>query len=115
MNLTKTAFVSLAVLSLASAQAMAAAQSRTFADVTSDVFQCVKETSASRQGTIYASTDGLNGTATTSSTLWIVVMEYAFSAETESLRYTMIRKSWVVPAQSVWSGIDEMITECRGA
>jgi hypothetical protein len=84
MKLTKTAFVSLAVLSLASAPAMAAAQSRSFADVTSDVFQCVKETSASRQGTIYASTDGINGTATTSSTLWIVVMEYAFSAETES-------------------------------
>ena len=113
MKRTKIVFVSLALVSLAPATAHAAPQSRTFTDVTADVFQCVRETSASRQGTIYVSTDGLNGTATTSSTLWIVVMEYAFSPQTESLRYTMVRKSWVVPAGSVWSGIDEMISECH--
>ena len=114
MKFTRTAFASLALLSLVAAPAFAAAKSRTFADVTADVFQCIKETSANRQGTIYSSTDGTNGTATTSSSLWIVVMEYTFSPETQSLRYSMIRKSWVVPASAVWSGIEDMIAECRG-
>ena len=114
MKLMQTIVGWTAVLSLASAPALAAGESRAFADVTAEVFQCVKETSSSRQGTLYASTDDVSGTATTSSTLWIVVMEYAFSLETESLNYSMIRKSWVVPTDAVWSGIADMITECRG-
>ena len=97
----------------ATAGAALANETRVYSDVSDATFQCVRETSAARQGTHYEATGVGSGTATTSSTLWTVVMDYVFAAETQSLRYGLVHKSWIVPADAVWAGIEAMITECR--
>ncbi len=92
-----------------------AAASHTYSGVTPAVFACVKSTSMEAQGTVYVETEANHGTATTTSTLWSVVMDYVFSPETQDLQYWMVHKTWVVPADAVWSGIAEMIASCRAA
>lgn len=113
MALTRPIFLAMAIVA-GSASTVLADNSRLFTDVSEAVFQCVKETSSARQGTIYAPEGANSGTATTSSTLWTVVMNFAFSAESKSLAYTLVQKSWIVPTNAVWAGIGDMIAECRG-
>ncbi len=90
-----------------------ALDSHTYADVTPAVFACVKETSQTRQGTIYSEAGSDRGTATTASSLWTVVMDYVFSPESGDLQYWLRRKTWIVPTGAVWNGIADMIAECR--
>lgn len=112
----KTSRIALsAILAAAPASEAFAAESRTFNNVTPAVFDCVKRTSEAQQGTVYVETEANRGTATTSSTLWTVVMDYVFTPDTGDLEYELVRKTWIVPADTIWSGIADTIAGCRPA
>lgn len=112
MRPLRTSLLALLVAAPAS-QAAAAPDSRVYSDVSPGVFACVKDTSFSQQGTIYVEAEDGHGTATTTSSLWSVVMDYAFTPETRNLEYWLVRKTWIVPADAIWSGIADMIATCR--
>lgn len=110
----------LALVSLAAASAVAgsasaafAADGRTFSAVTPAIFECVKTSSSTEHGTVYESTDGLSGTAVTASSLYTVRLGFAFDPASGSLAYTLVAKSFIVPANAVWSGIEDALNRCR--
>jgi hypothetical protein len=97
----------------AGATGAAAADMRTYQGVTQASFDCVKSTSEIEHGTVYESADGRSGTATTTSSLYTVRMSFQFDPAAGSLAYTLVGKSFIVPASAVWSGIETAITGCR--
>jgi hypothetical protein len=84
-----------------------------FHGVTPAVFACVKTTSEQQHGTKYVPADGNKGTATTSTSMYEVVLGFDYNPATGDLTYTLIKKSWIVPIDSVWSGIGDTINSCR--
>ena len=96
-----------------SASAAFAADGRTFSAVTPAILECVKTTSSSEHGTVYESADGLSGTAVTASSLYTVRLDFTFDPVAGSLAYTLVSKSFIVPASAVWSGIEDALNRCR--
>jgi hypothetical protein len=90
-----------------------AADGRTFSAVTPGIFECVKASSSTEHGTVYESADGLSGTAVTASSLYTVRLDFTFDPTAGSLAYTLVRKSFIVPAAAVWSGIEDALNRCR--
>jgi hypothetical protein len=43
-----------------------------------------------------------------------VVLGFDFNPSTGDLTYALIKKSWIMPIESVWSGIGNEINSCRG-
>lgn len=87
--------------------------SKTYHGVTQAVFDCVKTTSEAQHGTVYKPKDGNKGTSSTSGTGWTVDMTFDFDPGTGDLAYTITHKTWIVPASSVWEGIESTINGCR--
>jgi len=87
--------------------------SKTYHGVTQAIFDCVKETSTAKHGTVYDPADGNKGTSSTSGTGWSVDMTFDFNPTTGDLSYTITHKTWIVPVNQVWSGIADTINECR--
>jgi hypothetical protein len=97
---------------LAFAVPAAAQESRTFPGVTPAVFECMRSKSEARDGTVYEPRDANRGTATTSSPLWSIVIDFVFEPATGDLHYTVVRKTFLIPVQAVWDGIVNLIAEC---
>lgn len=106
------AIVGAAVVSAGGARA---ADSQTFHGVTAAMFDCIKATSIAEHGTVYAPANAIAGSATTSSSLWQVVVDFALDPATGDLTYTLVRKTWIVPAGTMWDGLAATVRGCGGA
>lgn len=91
------------------------ASSKTFTGVTPTVWECVKTTSASEHGTVYAPPGADTGTATTDTIVGKVVLGYVFTPATATVVYTIQKKPALAPESSIWSGIQDTINGCSGA
>jgi hypothetical protein len=94
------------------ATAQEAPETRTFAGLTPEIFECLKSRSEARDGTVYEPRDADAGRATTSSLLWQVVIDYVFTPATGELQYTLVSKTRIIPIDAIWNGIDNLIAAC---
>ncbi len=87
--------------------------SQTFAPVNAACFDCIKSTSASDHGTVYAPATGNQGTATTKITfIGTVELSFNFDPNAQTIVYTIVKKPGIVPESSIWSGIQDTIDGC---
>ena len=89
-----------------------AADTRTFHNVSREVYECTKDVGEARHATIYEPRDADYGTATTSSFFWKLVVYYRFDPATGDLYHEILQRSWIIPLDSVWAGIGDQIEEC---
>lgn len=87
--------------------------SRTYYGVTQQVFDCVRTTSEKEHGTVYAPPDSNQGTASSESTTWTVVLAFDFDPTTGALAYKIQKKTWIVPASAIWEGLQETLNGCK--
>jgi hypothetical protein len=77
------------------------------------IFSCVKTETQQQHGTNYVPKDANKGTATSSTPMYSVVLDFDFNPASGDLTYTLIGKSWIVPISEVWSGIGDTTNTCR--
>lgn len=87
--------------------------SRTFEDVSSHVWEKVKTIARTRFGTTFDPETSPAGTATTSTPIGEVVIDYALDADAEQITYTLRRKPMLILSGQIWSGLEETIDRCR--
>jgi hypothetical protein len=86
--------------------------SKTFGGVSPSTWECVKTTSLKEHGTIYAPAGADKGTATTSTIVGDVVVGFDYNAAKDTVIYTIVKKPFLAPKDSIWSGIQDTITAC---
>lgn len=86
---------------------------RTFDDVSFDVWERVKSIARERFGTTFDPESSPEGTATTSTPIGDVVIDYALDAASEQITYTLRRKPMLILSGQIWSGLAETIDRCR--
>lgn len=87
--------------------------SRTFEDVSVDVWERVKTMARDRFGTTFDPETSPAGTATTATPIGDVVIDYALDPETEEITYTLRRKPMLILSGQIWSGLAEAIDRSR--
>lgn len=85
-----------------------------FQNVGRDTWDCVKATTQSGNGTVYAPPGADQGTATTGTLVGTVVLGFRFDPGARTVSYTVEQKPWLVPVSAIWSGIQQVIDGCRG-
>jgi len=86
--------------------------SKSYNDITSAIFSCVKATSEKEHGTVYDPPDANQGTATTDTAVGKVVVRFDLNPATEVLSYSITSKPFIVPASTIWNGITNTINGC---
>ncbi len=88
-------------------------KSRTFENVTAEIFACIKETTWVKHAAIYEPANALAGTVRTAVPLvGTVVLAFEFDPEAETLTYSIVKKPFVVAEHYIWDGIQETIDGC---
>lgn len=87
--------------------------SRTFDDVSVDVWEKVKTMARTRFGTTFDPETSPAGTARTSTPVGDVVIDYDLDADAEQITYTLRRKPMFILSRQIWSGLEEAIDSCR--
>lgn len=87
--------------------------SRTYEDVSSDVWERVKTIARDRFGTTFDPETSPAGTATTTTPIGDVVIDYALDPDAEQITYTLRRKPMLILSGQIWSGLEETIDRCR--
>lgn len=88
------------------------AKTKTFNGVTPIVWECVKTTSLKEHGTIYAPPGATSGTATTSTIVGDVVLNFDYESSKSSVTYTIVKKPFIVGEGTIWDGIQDTIDGC---
>lgn len=86
--------------------------SRAYSGVTLAMFECVKTTSTKEHGTKYDPADSPSGTATSSGTLWSVLMKFSLDPSTEVLTYTLVKETGFATPEEAWGGIEDTLKGC---
>lgn len=90
------------------------AKTRSFGGVTPAIWECVKTTSFQQHGTKYVPADGNQGTATTSTPIGEVVLNFDCDPTRDTVTYTIVKKPFLVSENQIWSGIQETVDGCPG-
>lgn len=88
---------------------------KTFDNVTEEIFACVKEKSSKDHGTVYDPPNGNKGTATTKTVVGKVVLGYDLNTDTNEIKYTIVDKPVLAPEHEIWKGIEGAINSCRSS
>jgi hypothetical protein len=88
------------------------AKTRSFGSVTAAVWSCVKSTSLSEHGTVYAPEGSNVGTATTSTVVGQVVLGFNYDPVKDTVTYTIQQKPFIVSDDQIWNGIQDTIDHC---
>ncbi|CAN5115298.1 hypothetical protein BH09BAC6_BH09BAC6_07610 [soil metagenome] len=89
------------------------AKTKTFNGVTPAIWECVKTTSLQEHGTIYAPAGATKGTATTSTIVGDVVLNFDFESSAGTVTYTIVKKPFIVGESTIWDGIQDTIDSCN--
>jgi hypothetical protein len=87
--------------------------SKTFDDVSPEVWEQVKATARDRFGTVFAPDASPSGTATTATPIGQVVLDYDHDADTRQITYTLRKKPMLILSGQIWSGLAETIEQCK--
>ncbi len=91
------------------------AKTRSFGGVTSAIWECVKTTSYNEHGTVYAPPGATQGTATTSTPVGDVVLDFNYESSKDTVTYTITKKPFIVSDNTIWDGIQETIDGCSNS
>lgn len=86
---------------------------RTFDGVSEEVWERVKAIARIRFGTTFDPEASASGTATTTTAIGEVVMDFALDPEAEQITYVLRRKPLLILSGQIWSGLAETIAQCR--
>jgi hypothetical protein len=86
--------------------------SKSYNNITSAIFSCVKTTSEREHGTVYNPPDANQGTATTVTAVGKVVLSFDLNPATDVLSYSITSKPFIVPESTIWNGITGTINGC---
>ena len=87
--------------------------SKTYSNVTEEIFACVKATSSKAHGTVYDPPTGNKGTATTDTVVGKVKVGFDLNTDSNEITYTLIHKPVLAPEHDIWNGIEDAINGCR--
>ncbi|GAB5498796.1 MAG: hypothetical protein PsegKO_11070 [Pseudohongiellaceae bacterium] len=87
--------------------------SKTYHNITEQIFDCVKRESKKEHGTVYDPANGDSGTATTKVS-FVGTIEMKFNLQNGDLTYTIVKKPGLVPESKIWDGICDTIKSCGG-
>ena len=88
------------------------ADARIFDNVTEAIFQCLKQTSAEKLGTVYVPPEACQGTATTQTIVGEIVMRFDLDQPNNRLTYEIQKKPVMVSAKQIWENIEAAINAC---
>ena len=88
--------------------------SKTFSQITPDVWACIKAASIKEHSTVYDPPTTDEGTATTDTIVGKVVLQFVFDSDAETLTYTIQSKPFLVPEGQLWSGVEASVQACGG-
>ena len=89
---------------------------KTFGNVSSEIFDCMKSKSQEIRGTVYDPPEANQGTATTKiSIIGTIVLSFDFDPSAQTVTYKIVEIPGIVPESSIWDGIQEGIDACSGA
>ena len=86
--------------------------SKSYNNITAEIFACVRATSEKEHGTVYSPPDANKGTATTDTAVGKVIVSFDLNPATEVLSYSITSKPFIVPAGTIWNGIGNTINGC---
>ena len=87
--------------------------SKTYSNVTEQIFSCVKAKSSKEHGTVYDPPTENQGTATTDTVVGKVVLSYDLNTDTSEIKYILVDKPILAPEHEIWNGIESAINGCR--
>jgi hypothetical protein len=88
------------------------AEEKTFDNVTEAIFQCLKQTSVEKLGTVYAPPEAHQGTATTQTIVGEIVLRFDLDQPNQKLTYEIQKKPVIVSAKQIWENIEAAISAC---
>jgi hypothetical protein len=88
------------------------ASSKSFSNVTQEIWDCVKTTTGQEHGTTYDPPGSNKGTSTTKTIVGTVELGFDFDPVTTIVNYTIIKKPFIVPESEIWDGIQSTINGC---
>jgi hypothetical protein len=88
------------------------AEEKTFDNVTEAIFQCLKQTSAEKLGTLYVPPEAYQGTATTQTIVGEIVLRFDLDQPNQKLTYEIQKKPVIVSAKQIWENIEAAISAC---
>ncbi|MDW3190968.1 MAG: hypothetical protein R8G66_01350 [Cytophagales bacterium] len=89
------------------------ANSRSFGGVSAATWDCVKSTSKSQHGTVYAPDGASEGTATTDTVVGTIVLHFEYDGPKDTVTYTIKSKPFLVSPSQIWDGIQDTIDGCN--
>jgi hypothetical protein len=98
---------------LSSTDALMAA-SRSFASVTAEHLDRLKQLARDRHGIAFDPPDGPTGAATGRTPFGECVVHYAHDDAAAVLVVTLIRKPMALPAGFMWKSFEDVLERCRG-
>lgn len=91
-----------------------AGASKTFEEVTPEIWNCIRDASKRKHDTVYDPPDADQGTATTLTIVGKLELAYSFDREQNKITFTIESKPIFVPASQIWDGIQDAIDTCAG-
>ena len=88
------------------------AEQKTFDNITEAIFQCLKQTSAKKLGTVYLPPDACQGIATTQTIVGEIVVRFDLDQPSNRLTYEIQKKPVMVSAKQIWENIEAAISAC---
>ena len=89
------------------------AESRTFEGVSVATWERMRAGGRDNHGTVFEEASDSRGTATTSTPVGTIVLEYAFDPIAEQITYTIVRKPMLAASSLIWGGIAATLERCR--
>lgn len=89
------------------------ADSKTFDGVSPEVWEKVKAIARDRFGTVFVPEASTCGTATTTTPIGPVVLDYEHDPDARQITYTLRKKPMLVLSGQIWNGLAETIEECK--
>ena len=91
-----------------------AGASKTFEEVTPEIWNCIRDASKRKHDTVYDRPDSDPGTASTVHFGCPLELAYSFDREQNKITFTIESKPIFVPASQIWDGIQDAIDTCAG-
>ena len=89
------------------------AESRTFEGVSAATWERMQAAGRDNHGTVFEEASDSRGTATTSTPVGTIVLDYAFDPADEQITYTIVKKPMLAASSLIWGGIAATLERCR--
>ncbi len=86
---------------------------KTFSGVSAEVWEKVKTIASERYGTVFDPVASESGTATTTTPIGNIVVDFIRDPAADQMTYILRHKPFFIMSGQIWSGLAEAIERCR--